>query len=72
MSIGGSRGARLSAVEISVMLALGRGIKGRHTLSRELGLGEGVIRGVYRRLRELGLLEVFRGGGRLTPEGIRS
>lgn len=72
MCTGGSEGAKLCVVEISVMLALGRGIKGRYALSREVGLGEGVIRGVYRRLREHGLIEVFRGGSRLTPKGFNT
>jgi len=72
MCTGSSEEFRLSAVEISVMLALGKGIKGRYVLSRELGLGEGVIRGAYRRLRELGLIEVLRGGSRLTPKGFRA
>ncbi len=61
------RGAR----EIALLLALTKGVRGRYSLSEQLGLGQGVLRGVYRSLRERGLIAVGRGGARLTAEGFR-
>jgi len=57
------------ALTLSLLLALTGGVKGRYALSRELGVGEGVLRGLYRALREEGLIEVGRGGAWLTERG---
>lgn len=65
------RGIRREAQVISFMLALTRGAKGRYSLSKELGLGEGVLKGIYRELRNLGLIAVGKGGAWLTSEGCR-
>lgn len=45
-------------------------VKGRYELSKELGIGEGVLRGIYQELREGGLITVGKGGTRLTPKGL--
>lgn len=63
-------GLKADAPRISLMLALKDCFKGRYSLSRELGLGEGVIRRLYRELRREGLITVVRGGARLTPLGV--
>jgi len=43
---------------------------GRHKLSKELGLGEGTIRTLVRRLRKEGLVKASRRGMTLTKAGI--
>jgi len=42
---------------------------GRKRLSKELHLGEGVVRTLINRMRGLGLIEISRGGMKLTSEG---
>lgn len=55
---------------LSFLLALTRGVKGRYALSSELGLGQGVLRGISATLASRGLIKVGRGGARLTDEGL--
>lgn len=55
---------------IAFLLALTSGVKGRYALSRELGLGEGVLRGISTELAEKGFIKVGRGGARITNEGF--
>lgn len=55
---------------LAFLLALTGGVKGRYALSRELGLGEGVLRGISAKLAERGLIRVGRGGAWLTEEGL--
>ena len=57
---------------LGVIMYLGRaGRVGRKRLSMELGIGEGAIRNILGRLRASGLVEVEKGGCRLSPEGRR-
>ncbi len=56
---------------VLLFLYLSPGYTGRKTLSRELGIGEGRVRGILRRLAARGLLETVRSGSRLTVEGRR-
>ncbi len=57
---------------LGVILYLGRvGRVGRKRLSMELGIGEGAVRNILGRLKASGLVEVERGGCRLSPEGER-
>lgn len=51
------------------LLLLSSGSRGRYSASSLLGLGQGVLRGLYRELSEQGLIKVARGGARITPEG---
>lgn len=69
MSTGSSRG--LAAEELALLLSLKDGLKGRYSISRETGLGEGVIRRLYRRLADEGLIRVTRGGAAITGRGLR-
>lgn len=48
---------------------IGAGRVGRQQLSKELGLGEGTIRTLVRRLKALDLIETSRGGMKLTEGG---
>lgn len=54
---------------IAFLLLLSSGVRGRYSASELLGLGQGVLRGLYRELSALGLIEVKRGGARLTERG---
>jgi len=55
---------------LRTILYLGReGEAGRKKLSEILGLGEGAVRNIVKRLRKLGLIEVGRRGCYLTEEG---
>lgn len=56
---------------LTFLLALTCGVKGRYALSSELGLGQGVLRGIGAELAERGFIRVGRGGARLTSEGLR-
>jgi predicted transcriptional regulator len=56
----------LKAIE---RIGTGLGI-GRQQLSRELGLGEGIVRTLIRRMNELGLIKVTRSGMTLTHSGL--
>lgn len=56
---------------LAFLLALTRGARGRYALSRELGLSEGILRGLYRQLESRGLIRVGRGGAQLTESGRR-
>lgn len=55
---------------LAFLLALRGGAKGRYTLSRELGLGEGVLRGLTAEAAKRGYVQVGRGGTWLTREGL--
>lgn len=57
------------AKRISLLLFLSTGVRGRYCASQVLGLGQGVIRTLYRELRELGLIDVGRGGAKVTERG---
>lgn len=50
---------------------LSHGAQGRRSLARATGLGEIVVRRELERLRSRGLVEMDRGGTRLTEEGAR-
>lgn len=55
---------------LKIVLLIGsRGTVGRRILSRELGIGEGVIRTILSRLKERGYVEMSRDGYRLTEKG---
>lgn len=56
---------------VLLFLYLSPGYTGRKTISRELGIGEGRVRSILRRLSTRGLLETVRSGSRLTEEGRR-
>ena len=59
----------MEATIIAILLALTKGYKGRYTLSRETGLGEGYIRRIYSLLNSQGLIRVTRGGAIITSKG---
>lgn len=67
------RGAKPSYSSIDVLRALllikRVGMVSRAKLSEELGLGEGSVRSMVRRLALLGLVQVIRSGCTLTPTG---
>ncbi len=46
------------------------GRTGRSDLARELGMGEGSIRSVIKKLKEVGLISLFQTGTRITEGGI--
>ena len=56
---------------IAFLLLLNEGIRGRYSASALLGLGQGVLRGLYRDMSDLGLIEVKRGGAVITDLGKR-
>jgi biotin operon repressor len=67
------KGARPSYGSIEVIRALLTvrrvGLVSRAQLSEELGIGEGAVRSLVRRLSLMGLVEVIRSGCRLTTTG---
>jgi len=71
MSTGGSE-ARGSGLELGVLLYLylSKGYVGRARLAEELEVGEGTVRGVLKRLSELGFIERARAGVRLSRKGV--
>jgi hypothetical protein len=56
---------------IAFLLLLNEGVRGRYSASALLGLGQGVLRGLYMDLKDLGLIEVKRGGAIITERGKR-
>lgn len=56
-------------LKIAALLALCSGVKGRYTLCKELGVREGVLKGLYEELKKEGLIEVYRGGARISAKG---
>ncbi len=67
------RGAKPSYSRIEVIRALltirRAGLISRARLSEELGIGEGAVRSLLRRLNAMGVVEVIRSGCRLTDVG---
>lgn len=59
------------ALKALELIGSGQGI-GRQQLSRELDLGEGTIRTLIRRMKEMGLVNTSRGGMSLTGRGKRA
>lgn len=64
-SVGGDGEVRA----IAFLLLLSEGVRGRYSASELLGLGQGVLRGLYKELSTLGLIEVKRGGAKITELG---
>lgn len=56
-------------LKIAFLLTLSSGVKGRYTLRDELGVGEGILKGLYEELKREGLIEVHRGGARISIKG---
>jgi hypothetical protein len=54
---------------LAFLLLLNEGARGRYSASSLLGLGQGVLRELYRELKGLGLIEVKRGGAIITDLG---
>jgi hypothetical protein len=75
MSTGSSEALELSGERevqaVALLLLLSEGVRGRYSASSLLGLREGVVRGLYEDLKELGYVEARRGGARITELGRR-